>query len=237
VRATIDRNDRAKAVASAPMHNSLTVGWWAGEFWPKLAKKKVSGPGVIPSKYRGRPRLNLFRRRFVPEHSCIHESVRARMALQPSYKPTNLPTSFNVEPDIDSLPSQVSLTTGQSATFAVFAALKWNDTTLQVRRGEVYELSATGTWHDASYSPGPEGYPSLTLWMRLVSPFRRSPKDPWFALIGAIGQEDKKTFTIRKCLPRWVVSEDGFLYCYANDLRGFYFNNSGTVNLTVLRMG
>jgi hypothetical protein len=237
VRATIDRNDRAKAVASAPMHNSLTVGWWAGEFWPKLAKKKVSGPGVIPSKYRGRPRLNLFRRRFVPEHSCIHESVRARMALQPSYKPTNLPTSFNVEPDIDSLPSQVSLTTGQSATFAVFAALKWNDTTLQVRRGEVYELSATCTWHDASYSPGPEGYPSLTLWMRLVSPFRRSPKDPWFALIGAIGQEDKKTFTIRKCLPRWVVSEDGFLYCYANDLRGFYFNNSGTVNLTVLRMG
>jgi uncharacterized protein (DUF2235 family) len=234
VRQTVDRIDRAKAVANAPMHNSLTAAWWLGEFWPKLTKKKVSAPGVEPVKYRGWPRLNLFRRRFVPDGSWIHESVLKRNALLPSYEPANVPRNANIEPDQDSLPVAVLLSPGQRATFAVFAALKWNNTNLQVRSNEVYELSATGTWYDASISSGPAGYQSSKLLMRLFSVFRRRRKDPWFALIGATEQRKKNTFPIGKYL-LWQVKDDGALQCYANDLHGFYFNNSGVVILTVVR--
>lgn len=233
---SVNRNDRAKAIATARMHNSLTVWWWVGEFWPKLTKRKVSAPGINPERYRGWPRLNLFRRRFVPAGSWIHASVTTRKALDSNYKPSNLPTAYNIEPDADSLPSKVSLAVGQQATFSVFAALKWNDMTLQVRKGEVYDLSATGTWYDASIPSRPDGYPSPKLWMRLVERLRRRPKDPWFALTGAVGQQEKTTFTISNSLPGWTASEDGTLNCYANDMRGFYFNNSGTVQITVLRV-
>lgn len=233
-RSTVNRNDRAKAIAVASMHKSLTVWWWVGEFWPKLTKRKVSASGESPEKYLGWPRMNLFRRRFVPAGSWIHGSVMTRKALDSDYKPNNLPRVCNIEPDTDSLPSQLSLSVGQQATFSVFAALKWNNTTLQVRRGEVYDLSATGTWYDASIPSRPDGYPSPQWWMRLVEPFRRRPNDPWFVLTGTI--EQKTAFTISKSLPGWTAGEDGTLYCYANDILGFYFNNSGTVQLTVLRI-
>jgi hypothetical protein len=72
--------------------------------------------------------------------------------------------------------------------------------------------------------------------MRLVERSRRRPKDPWFALAAAVAQQNKTAFTISKSLPGWSVSMDGTLYCYANDIHGFYFNNSGTVQLTVLRV-
>ena len=70
--------------------------------------------------------------------------------------------------------------------------------------------------------------------MRFFRPFRRRRKDLWFALIGSIGHREKNAFTIGKYL-LWVVNEDGILECYANDLHGFYFNNSGVVTLRVVR--
>jgi hypothetical protein len=53
-------------------------------------------------------------------------------------------------------------------------------------------------------------------------------------LIGAIGQEKETTFLIGTSHP-WEVKADGTLNCFANDVPGFYFNNSGTVQLTVTR--
>jgi uncharacterized protein (DUF2235 family) len=224
----------ARPLPSAKKHNSLTVWWWLGEFWPKFTKRRISPPGVSPEKYRGWPRLNLFRRRHVPDGACIHESVIKRMQIFPDYRPSNLPTQRTIEPDLESVPLELQLESGASASFTIFASLKWNNTTLQVRTGQTYELAATGTWYDARQKSGPEGYTSKKWLMRLFSSRRRRPKDDWFALIGAIGQEKETTFLIGTSHP-WEVKADGTLNCFANDVPGFYFNNSGTVMLTVTR--
>jgi uncharacterized protein (DUF2235 family) len=235
VESTLEGITHARPLPSAQKHNSLTPLWWLGEFWPKFTKQRVSPPGVAPEKYFGWPRLNLFRRRHVPEGSCIHESVIKRMQIVPDYKPSNLPAQRTVEPDLESAPLHLQLEPGESASFGIFASLKWNNTTLQVRSGQTYELSATGTWYDAHIRSGPDGYQSQEWLMRLFSSRRRRPKDAWFALIGAIGQDEKTTFLIGMNL-RWAVTADGTLYCFADDVPGFYFNNSGSVKLSVTRI-
>ena len=92
VRETIDRMDRAKALATAPMHNSLTQPFGgSASFGQNSPGRKFRSLDNSRCGIGGRPRLNLFRRRFVPEGSWIHKSVQERMSLLPGYKPTNLP--------------------------------------------------------------------------------------------------------------------------------------------------
>lgn len=231
----LDSSSSARPLASAKMHNSLTPAWWLGEFWPKFTKRRISPPGVIPPLYRGRPRLNLFRRRFVPPGSCIHESVQTRMKIVHGYAPSNLPASFTTEPDRQSISCNLHLMPQQTARFGIFARLPWNDTTLQVTSGEIYELCATGTWYDASLSSDPSGYSSPKALMSSLEWLRRRPKDKWFALIGATDRKETQTFLIGTQM-RWTVPQNGQLYCYANDVPYFYFNNSGVLILHVTRV-
>lgn len=185
---------RAKPVATAPLHNSLTPAWWIGELWPKFVKKKISPDGAIPAEYRGRPRLNLFRRRFVPEGSVIHGSVLTRMKLLPAYHPSNLPKYYFLEPDHQSVEAAIQLRPGTDEIFGIFASSKWNNTRLEVQAGQTYTLAATGTWYDAHIKSSLAGYRSGSVFMRLSSLFKRRPKDNWFALIGTVGQHEKNSF-------------------------------------------
>ncbi len=78
---------------TAKQHNSLKWFWWPAELWPKLyadAKKN----------YKKRPRLNLGRRRSMPENSVLHESVLKRIDELPRYRPANLPKTYTIEPAI-----------------------------------------------------------------------------------------------------------------------------------------
>jgi uncharacterized protein (DUF2235 family) len=69
----------------AKIHNSLTFVWWLVEF--------------LPHKYYdfadrcARWRIPLGARRTIPDGSVMHVSVRERMALDPTYRPANLPES------------------------------------------------------------------------------------------------------------------------------------------------
>ena len=68
--------------------------------------------------------------------------------------------------------------------------------------------------------------------MRLVEGFRRVPTANWFALIATLD---------RNMMTSWVVAQPleirpertGELVCFANDVFGFYWNNSGFVTLEV----
>jgi uncharacterized protein (DUF2235 family) len=73
---------------NAKLHNSLTLGWWIAEFWPKW---------TYFSRYKRHfPRMNLFRRRFIKKGVTVHESVEKRTAL--NYAPKNLPEQHQTEP-------------------------------------------------------------------------------------------------------------------------------------------
>lgn len=225
----------AKPLPNAMQHNSLTFGWWLGEFWPKWTKHRVSPPGEEPPRFRGWPRLNLFRRRFMPDGAYLHESVLERKRLVTAYDPSNLPKNFNVERDPAPTPYPVRLSPGQKMTVGVHAINKWNDTTLEVFLGETYLFEASGRWYDAGDPCGPAGYPSPNLFFRLVQWMRRVPKANWFALIGTVGQKASNPFVIGD-QAQVTISENGVLHCFANDLPFMYRNNSGWVKLTVTRM-
>ncbi len=227
--------DRAKPLPDAVMHNSLTPLWWSGEFWPKFTKRRVSLPGVSPEKFRGHPRMNLFRRRYIPDGAHVHDSVFTRMEML-SYKPSNLPKNTTKEPGPDTASYPTRLHAGQALEVGVFARAKWNNTTVEVHAGESYRFEAKGTWYDASISSGPGGYTRSSLLFRLVQLFRRSPPDNWFALIGTIGYDKSSRFLIG-CGVEKTISRDGVVFCYANDLPLTYGNNSGCLKLKIIRLG
>ena len=116
------------------------------------------------------------------------------------------------------------------------ALLRWNDTALNILKGQSYLFTAEGKWYDAGIQSDADGYPSNSLKHRLTARFRRSPKQDWFLLMGALSMDDCKAFPIGAGPINYTVTEDGKLYCFANDLWPFYFNNSGLVKLTVKRL-
>jgi uncharacterized protein (DUF2235 family) len=68
-------------------HESLTPVWWLAEFFPKLAFRPTSG--------RSFPRLNLGRRRYVPNGALIGKAILERIRSgQPNHVPRNLSASF-----------------------------------------------------------------------------------------------------------------------------------------------
>jgi WD40 repeat protein len=108
----------------------------------------------------------------------------------------------------------------------------WNDTGVHVQKGKTYELVATGVWNDASIVTDPNGYDSVNFFQRATERLRRMPGSRWFALIGALDRRRDTQFLIGAGM-RYTATDDGELTCFANDLRGFYFNNRGGITLTV----
>jgi uncharacterized protein (DUF2235 family) len=223
----------AKPLPAATLHNSLTPGWWIGEIWPKKVLARV--PGSDPPRFRGRMRLNLFRRRRMPDAACVHGSVIRRMALVASYRPDNLPTTYRVEPEDPLVVYPRRLSVGERATVGVFARLKWNDTGIALGRGERYRLEASGRWRDATIPAGPDGFASPSWGLRRVERWRRLPGANWFALVGEIRGGAATPFVIGASADL-DVETDAVLYCWANDLPFMYWNNSGHTTLTVTRV-
>lgn len=128
------------------------------------------------------------------------------------------------------------LNVGQSCTATVPARQPWVSTGLYVEKGERYTLSAAGTWTDKDYKTDPDGYASPKALMRAFEWARRVRKAKWFALIGCIDRKTDTTFVIGKGPGSLEAPVSGVLLCYANDVRGFYGNNSGAVALTIERI-
>ncbi|MGA7156164.1 MAG: DUF2235 domain-containing protein [Acidobacteriaceae bacterium] len=227
----------ARARHTAMLHKSLHGPLWSlAEFWPKAVKRLLSAPCVKPAVYKGSLRANLFRRRVVPEGATIHESVLKRKAALKEYTAPNLPAQYVPAPDLETDPEQIRLNVGDTMKFGIFALLRWNDTALHVLKGESYTFTADGKWYDATIKSDANGYTSKLWRHRLTARFRRSPRGNWFLLMGALSMDDRKAFAIGTGPTTHTATEDGKLFCFANDLWWFYFNNSGLMKLTVERI-
>jgi len=75
---------------TAKMHNSLTWKWWIVEF--------LLHSYYDPVQQKVRWRIPLGARRSIPSGSVLHESVRDRIRLDPTYKPPNLPVNSGTDP-------------------------------------------------------------------------------------------------------------------------------------------
>ena len=118
------------------------------------------------------------------------------------------------------------------ASATIEARLPWNRTGIRLQAGSRYELTATGLWIDKKYEAGPDGYASPNVVMKLGEFRRRVPKANWFALIGALDEDESTQFVIGSRMVYTPV-RSGELTCFANDWRSKYDNNSGALTLTV----
>jgi uncharacterized protein (DUF2235 family) len=74
------------------LHRSLTGFWWILEFWPKPHRDmKYQPPKTKWGIGRGH-------RRFMREGATIHQTVELRMQEMGDYRPSNLPSTYQVEP-------------------------------------------------------------------------------------------------------------------------------------------
>lgn len=117
----------------------------------------------------------------------------------------------------------------------IFAGTYWNDVGIDLAAAGVYEFAAEGTWMDAHFASGPAGSDSQNLVMTWFEPFRRMPHAPWMCLIGTIGKDSTSAFAIGTGA-QITAPRDGRLFCFANDVPGFYFNNSRSLMLAVTRL-
>jgi hypothetical protein len=127
------------------------------------------------------------------------------------------------------------LAVGESVTVTIEARQFWNDTGIHLVAGQECRFTTAGTWTDWYIPCDADGFPSPNLLMRAFEWLRRAPHEPWFALIGGIDHDLRSLFLIgtERTLTAPV---SGMLTCFANDLPLAYWNNLGSVQLTVTRM-
>lgn len=119
----------------------------------------------------------------------------------------------------------------QSKCIIVYSKEFWNETEIEIECGEEYEFVATGSWKDLVMKTDAEGYTSW--YMSLYNKLKRSKENKWFALMGSLNKSDD--FLIGKA-NQILFQKSGKLSCYANDVKGFYWNNFGEVSLTITRI-
>jgi hypothetical protein len=126
----------------------------------------------------------------------------------------------------------IHLETGDSLSVEIFAKPFWNETNLEVKNGEKYSFCATDEWIDWYIITDANGYDMRH--MNSFRSYRRSPDNKWFALMGSLDKSEN-LFLIGS---RSEISfaKDGKLYCFANDVKGFYFNNKDSIRLKIKRL-
>lgn len=109
-------------------------------------------------------------------------------------------------------------------------------------KGQTYQFDVDKVeeWKDADILSDPEeGWKS---WKRIpyavFSWKRRCPSESWYVLIGALYDDSGNwhCFKIGNGIKDFRPEESGQLYVFANDVNGYYCNNSGNLELSVRRL-
>lgn len=133
---------------------------------------------------------------------------------------------------------------GRQHLVEVQARTHWNDTGITLQKGHTYLLSAEGTWTDWFMKCDAEG-PLLSWQDQLMRPLRtrlrygpsRDPKADFFTLIGSIGAGPSTVLSAHAFLigrkTTYTAPATGVLHAFANDDPSAYWNNCGSVELSV----
>jgi hypothetical protein len=134
----------------------------------------------------------------------------------------------------------VELTPGESKDILVCACKPWNASGINVREGQQYTFNISNVehWNDGPVKADPingwkgKFYRSFGI---MIGFLKRSDKTPWYSLVGVVGLENEYTFAVVKdgdCT--FTMNKTGPLYFYANDMKGRYYNNKGTLFLNII---
>jgi hypothetical protein len=117
-------------------------------------------------------------------------------------------------------------------TCEVKARKWWNRSGILLEKGHSYtfEIPVGDVWCDSSIVCDASGYelPKLKGWVFL----RRVRGAKWFALIGAIGRCARQPM-IYAPGGKFIAHKDGELFLFANDVWFMYWNNGGSIKVSV----
>jgi hypothetical protein len=116
----------------------------------------------------------------------------------------------------------------------IMAGEYWNDTKIDMDTGERYMLTASGRWLDFFIPSSPDGYSSPLSSIKSLNRLLRHPTGKLFSLIGCLDRRVEQQFIIGRGVT-FDSEVSGRLYCFANDVPGFYWNNWGHIALTIKR--
>jgi hypothetical protein len=190
----------------------------------------------------------------------VHHSVAKRINALTYYRPESLKSLPHIiEDHNDNQLACVGLTPhltlnnqnitilkmGEKMTVKAFASQKYNATGLMLEKGATYRFitSENAIWYDHGHPVNIKGWnrSQQTLGVKqqsieLFSPFKRATNAQWFSLIGCINNNDDATFLItNSCDVR--MSQSGEFTPFANDIEQDYQQNSGCIDLTIIRLG
>jgi hypothetical protein len=178
-------------------------------------------------------RLNgLINRMIDPHGDVINEEALKRFLQNARYQPVTLVKGLQDQADFRQLNP---LKSGQSKSFVVDSAKLWNRSGIALERGRVYDVNveADQTWKDSYISTDADGYTREAL--RPFEFLRRVPDQNWLKLIGAIGRDENSPIIIGSAMTNFSPSKSGELLCFANDVGWMYWNNRGSLRVTVTR--
>jgi len=133
-----------------------------------------------------------------------------------------------------------------------YAHRKYNHTGLMLEKGRRYQIEVVNLdqyrWRDGSIqNVDGEGWDRSDVQLGFrkeaaifaAEPFRRVTGDGvnWFSLCGCLNRDDRNAFLIGNQLEGYEATESGELCLFANDLAGYYGNNSGFLEVKVKRLG
>ena len=133
-----------------------------------------------------------------------------------------------------------SLNVGEAVCVPVSAKVHWNHSGILARQGERF-LLATGNvvdWRDAWVEASPDGQNDVP-WVldnKFARGFLRYPHAEWYALVGAMDERLDTCFLVGRSVT-FQAGHEGELCFFANDAPWAYYNNHGTLDLTITRTG
>jgi hypothetical protein len=104
------------------------------------------------------------------------------------------------------------------------------DAKIEVIKGQTYQCTADGMWQDANFpesnSNGFKGFTAPMFFGMLLKPM---PSQYYMKLCGNVGNWKFPIGTSTKV----IMKRSGVLHLFANDAKGFFDNNSGSIQVKV----
>jgi hypothetical protein len=195
------------------------------------------------------------------ESPMVHWSVAERVGGDRNYRPKSLRNTAHkvVYADESSnafigysehklkYKSNLRIPDQQGIETRVYAHLKYNRTGIYLEQGKSYKIEVIDRtrqkWRDGSvkgldgkgWDRGDVKFGLKEVAIATLEPFRRVTGGgaKWFTLCGCIGDADGDAFVIANLLSKFSPKTSGELCAFANDLDGYYGNNSGYLKIKV----
>jgi hypothetical protein len=101
---------------------------------------------------------------------------------------------------------------------------------IEVVKGQTYQITAEGKWQDADFpKTNANGFKGFTAPMFFGMLLKPMPSQYYMKLCGKVGNWKFPIETSTKV----TIKRSGELLLFANDAKGFFDNNSGTINVKV----